>query len=146
MSEIDPQQINSLFLRLHRSLLQYLGECWPWSDDLSESDLRAREVLTHSLATQRKNADRLAHELDKANYIITFGSYPTSFTDLQYLSLTYLLKQVVISQIEILKLLDKAAAVYPDSPLLKHIADSERAILQDIQTLSAPKLAVANVT
>jgi hypothetical protein len=145
MAEIDPQQLNYLFLRLHRSLLQYVGECWPWSDDVSEDDKRARDVLTHSLAAQRKNANLLAAALEESGWIISFGGYATAFTDLQYLSLKYLLTQVALSQIEIVKLFEKAASVFPDSPLLKQIADSERAILQSIQDLSAPRLAVGTV-
>lgn len=145
MAEIDPQQLNSLFVRLHRSLLQYVGECWPWSDEISDEDRHAREVLTQALASQRQNADKLAKALEDIDWVISFGGYPTAFTDLQYLSLKYLLKQVVLSQIEIVKLFEKAASVYPDSPLLKHIADSERATLQSIQSLSGPKLAAATV-
>ncbi|MDB5392214.1 MAG: hypothetical protein JWM11_7860 [Planctomycetaceae bacterium] len=146
MAEIDPQQLNSLFVRLHRSLLQYVGECWPWSDEVSEEDKHARHVLTQSLASQRRSADQLANALEQIGWVISFGGYPTAFTDLQYLSLKYLLKQVVISQMEIVKSFDKATSVYPDSPLLKHIADSERSILQAVQNLSGPKLAVATVS
>lgn len=144
MAEIDPQQLNSLFLRLHRSLLQYVGECSPWSDSVSEEGQRSRDVLTEIVATQKKNANSLAQPLEESGWVINYGGYPTIYTDLQFLSLKYLLKQVAISQAEIIKAFDAAAAANPDSPLLKQIADSERGILQAIQGLSAPKLAVTN--
>jgi len=145
MAEISPQQLNSLYLQLHRSLLQYVGECWPWSDDLSETDHRARTVLTEAVAAQHENADRLTQPLEDLDWVVNTGGYPTAYTDLHYVSLKYLFKQVVLNEIEIIKVLETAASAFPDSPLLRQIADSERVILQSIQDLSAPKLAVTNV-
>jgi len=145
MPGIAPQELNALYVKLHRSLLQYVGECWPWSDDVGEADAAARAVLNQAVATQRANANRLADPLDLSDYVINQGGYPSAWTDLHYVSLKYLLKQVAISQVEIIRALQDAANSHPDSPLLSQVAASEQGILQSIQNLSAPKLAVANV-
>lgn len=144
MPELSPQQLNSLYVPLHRSLLQYVGECWPWSDEGSDDGASARAVLSHAVKIQRKSADELANHLEAVDWVVDHGSYPTAYTDLHYVSLTYLLKQVAISENEIIKAFDAAASANPDSPLLQQIADSERAIRQSIQQLTAPKLAVAS--
>lgn len=145
MAAIQPQELNKLFVLLHRSLLQYVGECWPWTAE----DGRQTEILATIkglIATQKKNEAALAKPLTESGWVLDFGGYPTLYTDLHYVSLTYLLKQLVISQSQITAAFDGAAQEYPDSPLLKRIADSERETLKAIQSASAAPVATARAS
>jgi hypothetical protein len=145
MAAISPQQLNKLFVLLHRSLLQYVGECWPWTSELGR-DNETLATAKQLVGRQKKNESSLSEALNDVGWPIDFGGYPTAFTDLQYLSLSYLLKQVGVSQTAIVAAFDAAARSYPDSPLLQQIADSEREILKTVQSLVATKAVTARAS
>lgn len=145
MAAIQPQELNKLFVLLHRSLLQYVGECWPWTAE----DGRQTEILAtikSLIANQKQHEAALAKPLTESGWVLDFGGYPTLYTDLHYVSLTYLLKQLVISQSQIIAAFDAAAQAYSDSPLLKRVADSEREALKTIQSLSTTPVVTANAS
>lgn len=143
MAEIDPGRLNPLFVLLHRSLLQYVGECSPWTaEDSHQAETLA--ALRSVVAAQKRDETLLADALNAAGWIINCGGYPTIYTDLQYLSLKYLLKQIVISQTAIVKALEDAAQSHPDSAVLATVAAGERDVLKTVKALAAPQpLAVA---
>ena len=138
MAAIEPERLNSLFILLHRSLLQYVGECWPWT---AEDGQQAQKMaaIRAIVETQEKDETLLADALNESGWVINCGGYPTMFTDLHYVSLKYLLKQIVISQTDIVKAFEAAAQSDPDCPLLAAVAASEREILKTVQTLAAPQ-------
>lgn len=141
MAAIDSEHLNSLFVLLHRSLLQYLGECSPWTaEDSHQGETLAaiRGIVTR----QEQDETLLADVLNDSGWVINCGGYSTSFTDLHYVSLQYLLKQVVVSQTEIVKAFEAAAQKYPDTPLLQTVANNEREILNTARDLIAKKPAV----
>lgn len=143
MAEMTPQHLNKLFVLLHRSLLQYVGECWPWAAD-SGRDVETLAAVKGLVAKQKHDESLLSAPLSESGWPIDFGGYPTAFTDLQYLSLNYLLKQVVKCQTEIVAALDTAAKSAADSPLIQQVADSERDILKTAQSLVAAKPVAAS--
>lgn len=142
MAALTPQQLNKLFVLLHRSLLQYVGECWPWTAE----DGRQTETLSTIkglIAKQKQNETLLGEPLIASGWVLDFGGYPTMYTDLHYVSLSFLLKQIVISENQIVAAFDAAAKADPESPLLQQIADSEREILKSIQSIvTAPTMIV----
>ncbi len=145
MAAIDSQHLNSLFVLLHRSLLQYLGECSPWTaEDSHQAETLA--AIRGIVTKQELDETLLADTLTSAGWVIDCGGYSTSFTDLHYVSLKYLLKQVVISQTDIVKAFEAAAQKYPDSPLLQTVANNEREILKTARDLVAPQPAVVAAT
>ena len=136
MATIDPEHLNRLFVLLHRSLLQYLGECSPWTaEDSRQSDTLAalRDIVTR----QEQDETLLADVLTDSGWVIDCGGYSTSFTDLHYVSLKYLLKQVVLSQTDIVKEFEAASQKYSDMPLLQTVANNEREILNSARALAA---------
>ena len=145
MVAINSQHLNSLFVLLHRSLLQYLGECSPWTaEDSHQAETLA--VIRGIVAKQKQDETVLADTLTNAGWVIDCGGYSTSFTDLHYVSLKYLLKQVVISQTDIVKAFEAAAQKYTDSSLLQTVANNEREILNTARDLVAPQPAVVAAT
>ena len=136
MATIEPAQLNRLFVLLHRSLLQYLGECSPWTaEDSHQSDTLA--ALSDIVTRQKQDEILLADVLTGSGWVVDRGGYSTSFTDLHYVSLKYLLKQVVLSQTDIVKAFEAAAQKYPDMPLLQTVANNEREILNSARPLAA---------
>lgn len=137
MAATAPEQLNSLFLLLHRSLLQYLGECSPWTaEDSRQSQTLA--AIAGIVAEQKRDEGLLAAAMQETGWVIDYGTYPTSFTDLHYVSLKYLLKQIIESQKQILKAIDAALSTDPESPVLTAVAKGERDILKVVEGLSAP--------
>ncbi|MDB5339533.1 MAG: hypothetical protein JWN70_5152 [Planctomycetaceae bacterium] len=145
MAAIDSVQLNSLFVLLHRSLLQYLGECSPWTaEDSHQGETLAaiRDIVTR----QKQDETLLADTLLESGWVIDCGGYSTSFTDLHYVSLKYLLKQVIISQTNIVKAFEAAAQKYPDTTLLQTVVNNEREILNTARVLAAPQPPVVAAT
>ena len=85
-------ELNELLVLLGRSLLQYVGESWPWSRPDEEDVCRAVDALARR---QREQARSIAALLDQRGWNIDFGTYPTEFTDLHYVALDYLLAELV---------------------------------------------------
>lgn len=145
MAAIDPQSLNALFVPLHRSLLQYLGECSPWTaEDSHQGETLAalRDIVTK----QKQDETLVADTLLESGWVIDCGGYSTSFTDLHYVSLKYLLKQVVLSQTNIVKAFETAAEKYPDTTILQTVANNEREILNTARALAAPQPPVVAAT
>ena len=95
--------LNALLIDLNGSLLQYVGDAWPWSDASAQRERNELDVL---IGRQREQIVRLTELLEGRGWTIEFGTYPTEYTDLHYVALDYLLSQLVeneeqlISEIE----------------------------------------------
>lgn len=85
------EQLNRLLINISRSLLQYIGECWPWTEVDADNE---RLVITKAVDRQRGSVRRLAGLLEDRHWPIDVGSYPTDFTDLHYVALDFLLSQL----------------------------------------------------
>lgn len=128
--------LHRLFGRLYRSLLQYVGEAWPWSPAQKETEEHAflKELLEDQMSDIRELADFLV-----AHRIALFPDpYPVEFTDLQYLSLEHLVREVLVDQQELLGELDagaKALETFPEAAeLVKSVADSERKLVERLKS------------
>lgn len=88
-------RLNDVLIEAARSLLQYVGESWPWTSD-EEADERA--TVERIVAEQRETVQRLAELLDARGHLINWGSYPSEYTSLHYVALDYLLDQLVAEQ------------------------------------------------
>lgn len=112
--------MNQLLIDLGRSLLQYVGEAWPWTP---EDEARARETIESLVARQSDAVGRLTEFLDRRNWPIDFGLYPVEYTDLHYVSLDFLMKQLIQNADELVTEID---AVFRRCP-----PDSDEAYLLD---------------
>lgn len=144
MNSRDLTRLNVALQGLHRSLLQYVGECWPWTSDLDGQELRAG--LQALVITQKQDVARLVDILTDAGWVIDYGTYPTEFTDLHYVSLAYLLKQLLTQQTLLISSLESlVSASEADSvrELLQGIVNHSIAQKQQLQQLTSPKLSLA---
>jgi hypothetical protein len=87
------QLLNSVLISMSRSFLQYVSESSPWVRGDAASVGREVEVLA-----ARQHVAVIAQFLDQRESFVDFGSFPTEYTDLQFLALNSLLAGLVRSQ------------------------------------------------
>lgn len=76
--------LNGVLIQMARSFLQYVSECSLWVAADAASDEAQVIVLA---ARQRQDVADIAALLDAREHYIDFGSFPTEYTDQQFLSL-----------------------------------------------------------
>lgn len=135
-------RLNQLLIDIGRSLLQYVGQCSCWS---SRSDAAAASKLDQLVALQQSHVGELAELLMSRRWNIDFGGFPASYTDFHFLSLKYLVKQVIINQKALLLELDEAEHTCVDDPeaaaLIERILLSERQICDQLIALTSATVA-----
>lgn len=127
--------LNDVLIALHRSLLQYMADASPWSDEQSASSIAP---LAEEAASQAETVEGLTELLRERGFPVAFGTY-ADFSNLNYLSLDYLLTRVVRNQATVVAACDSAAALLEDHPedaeLIREIATSERDRLVHLKSL-----------
>lgn len=84
--------LNQILIDMGRSLLQYVGEAWPW---ITEDEKELQQQLQVLIQRQSEAAGRIAQLLSQRDWPIDFGVYPVEYTDLHYVALDFLLGQLV---------------------------------------------------
>jgi hypothetical protein len=138
MAAADNQQLNQLLIRLYRSLLQYTEECWPWS---GTRHVAAERAIIDSLSrAQKQSVSWLVGLLAARGWSIEFSNYPTDYTDLHYVSLDFLLSQLVAQEEALVADLSRALASAEGdaeaAAVLKEILDQERSGVERLRELS----------
>ena len=137
--------LNRLLIELGRSLLQYVGECWPWTGAESADE---RKTLDELVCRQQSNVAQLTGLLAQGATSLDFGAYPTEYTDLHYVGLDYLLQQLAESQRMLVADLEKAVSECRNDSgareLLDEILTAERDILAELQDLKSAQQPVGN--
>jgi len=129
-------RLSGLLVELSRSLLQYAGESWPWSDAKQSEQ---RHVVDQLISRQRVQIGRLAELIASRQRIVEFGTYPTNYTDFHYVGLDCILRKLVENESAIVASLDEAliAASQDEEAvgLLGQIVDIERDSLNQLKSL-----------
>lgn len=86
--------LNGVLIQLARSFLQYVSESSPWVASNAASDEAQVMVLA---ARQRQDVAEIAALLDSREHYVDFGSFPTEYTDQQFLSLQSIMGGLVRS-------------------------------------------------
>jgi hypothetical protein len=104
--------LQDIVRRASRSMLQYVGESYPWAGD-GEADLLAQ---VHAVIAEEEQAiEGLAGFLRKKRIGLPYlGSYPERFTNINYVSLDYLLPRLLDWQRGWAGILEKDAALIAD--------------------------------
>ncbi|WP_166819966.1 hypothetical protein [Thalassoroseus pseudoceratinae] len=130
--------VNRLLIDLHRSLLQYVGECWPWTDNKSAEE---RAIIADLVVRQRRQIEQLADYLRESDWLTDFGSYPTEYTNLHYVALDYLLNQLVESEVALLHQTNQVLAQAQSCPelaqLLGRVHAEEQAMVAELRKLAS---------
>lgn len=130
-------ELNRLLVSMGRSLLQYVGEAWPWTS-ASEQDVRTK--LDELVARQRSQVARISQLLERRDCVIDFGTYPTDYTDLHYVALDYLLVHLVENQRSVVAAIESAqraaSEVNDIQDLLKQVLADQRECLAELEALA----------
>ena len=84
MSQQTESVLNGVLIDMARSFLQYVAEGWPWVSTDAQS---IEEQVLVLAARQRQDVAEIVALLNEREYPIDFGSFPTEYTDLQFLAL-----------------------------------------------------------
>jgi hypothetical protein len=100
--------LQDLVRRATRSMLQYVGEAYPWAPD-TEADLLTKVQAV--ISEEERAVEGLAAFLRKKRIGIGYlGSYPQKFTNLNFVSLDYLMPRLLDWQRNWVGVLEKDAA------------------------------------
>ena len=128
--------LNKLLIRLSRSLLQYVGHCSTWA---AHSDAALADEFPSIVDIQQDHVAELSELLAERRWTIDFGGFPAEYTDLHFLSLKYLVKNIIVNQQAIIAELEEASHVCVDDPeateLISEILKSEREITDRLASL-----------
>lgn len=125
--------LNNVLIQMARSFLQYVAESWPWVSTAAASVESQVRVLA---ARQRQDVSELAAFLIRREHFIDFGSFPTEYTDQQFLSLQALIgrmqgsHQLVCNRIANTVMSLRTAGDTESSQLLSILESHERDILK----------------
>lgn len=131
-------ELNRVLVVLRRSLLQYMGECWPWTDPRHQA---VRERFDRLISRQEANIASLVEQLIRRGWHVDFGVFPTEFTDLHYVALDFLLTQAIKNQQAAVAEVQAGLAACAGDPEafahLQHIAAVERDNLDELKAMAA---------
>lgn len=108
------QRLNDLLIDLSRSLLQYAGEAWPWTAEGGPT--ATRDAVMDLVRRQQDSARQIVDLLIERHHPIDFGIYPDEYSSLHYVSLDYLLGQLIVNEQAILEECDAVARDTKDDP------------------------------
>lgn len=107
MSDASPQILNTVLDRLSHTLLQYIGESWPWTDPL---DSERQPIIEGLVRRQQFGAERIAEFLTERRAIVTLGNYRFDGSSLHYCTFEFLKPRLIADETSLIAELQKAAA------------------------------------
>lgn len=87
--------LNNVLIGMARSFLQYVAESWPW---VTSAAAAIEEQVRVIAARQRQDVADIVQLLVQREHPIDFGSFPTEYTDLHFMSLQSLMDMLNASQ------------------------------------------------
>jgi len=131
-------ELKQLLVVLARSFLQYADTACLWATGASGM---GSAQLAQLADAQRQDVGRIVGHLQRDDPGVEFGTFPTDYTDLHFLSLEFLANQLLDNQTSLVDQIDGLLTDQPDgSPectLLSEVLTSEREILDGVKQLVA---------
>ena len=121
----DLEILNRVLRELSSCFLQYAGECWPWTSAGAEG-AKLRGSVMQCVERQRQSIGLVAEHLAAHQDRVEFGKFPAEFTDLHYVSLTFLLKRLVESQTKLVESIDRTVTLLPSGDVCREILEVVR--------------------
>ena len=134
--------LNRLLATIYRSLPMYLTEADPW---VRHNDQHAREVLATIVANQRRDCQRVAELVLERYGRLDLGEFPMEFTDLHFLSIDYLIGELVRHQKMDIATIEQCIDRLQHDPagrtLAQEVLGSQRAHLEILDELAGQSTA-----
>src|SRR5581483_12036338 len=106
--------LNQLLAIEYRSLPMYLADADPWQHP---GDEKAAAILRHIIIDQKALASRIAEAIMERGGTIDSGEFPMEYTDTHFLSLDFMLREMVRYQrADIARIERLAARIDHDRP------------------------------
>jgi hypothetical protein len=138
----DQMQLSQLLHRESRSFLQYVRESFPWAGVKSESARVAVQRMADAEAAALAKLARLT--LKKHLTLPTLGDFPISFTESNYVSVSYLIPKLASIERKALADLERDLISIGDPDLrvgVESLLDLKRANLAELERLIPEKAA-----
>lgn len=128
--------LNDLLSLVYRSLPMYLAEAAPWTH---LGDERAGETLANIVRDQRSEASRLADLILSRSACVDLGGFPMGYTDRHFLSMDFLLKDLVREQQTLIRQIEgcvsRLSGDAAGRALAEEVLGAERAHLDALEEL-----------
>ena len=119
----DLEILNRVLRELSSSFLQYVGECWPWTA-VGPNGKQLRADANQCVGRQRQSIELTAEYLAPRQARVEFGKFSTEFTDLHFVSLQFLLKQLISNQTQLVEFLDRGVTLLPSGDPIREILEA----------------------
>jgi hypothetical protein len=120
----------------YRSFPMYLTDASPWTH---HGDEKATEVLSNIVADQKSMAQRIGEFILDSRGRMETGEYPMEFTDTHFLSLDFLIKELLRYQRGDLAAIRQIVTQLADDRTARELAEEtlgmERAHLESLEAL-----------
>jgi bacterioferritin (cytochrome b1) len=128
--------LNQLLAIEHRSFPMYLTDASPWTH---EGDERATEALKNIVLDQRASAQQIVEAILQLGGRFELGEYPMEYTDTHFLSLDFLLKELLRYQRRDIAAIERIIGALSGHHQARELAEetlgSERAHLEALEGL-----------
>jgi tRNA isopentenyl-2-thiomethyl-A-37 hydroxylase MiaE len=139
VEKLSQMRLRELFRRENRSFLQYVNQASPWA---SAADHALVDKLGQMCAEELEALDALAVWMDAHSVSLPYlGSFPTNFTNFNFVAIRGLLKPLVAEQRKELADLEADANAVADpeaKKLLERLVGLNRKHLRDFEQMTQP--------
>lgn len=129
--------LNRILATLNRSLAMYLADADPWTQ---AGDEQAAAALARIVEDQRRDVNRLAEAIIDSAAHVDPGQWPMEFTDLNFLSLEYLMQELIRHQREDVARIQRCTSLLASDRNARELAEevlgSEQAHLESLEDLT----------
>jgi hypothetical protein len=132
----DQELLRQIVRREGRSLLQYIGQAFPWTPPGQEDEVTAIRIMA---AEEQDELSGLVRFMTKNRIIPPYlGAYPTAFTSMNFTSIDFLLPVLIQAQHDGIKALEADTARLADLDARGEVAallDQKKRHLDDFTRL-----------
>lgn len=130
------QILSDLLNQVRYSLLQYIGESWPWSGKADQARLDAFDGLVRR---QQFSAERLASLLVDRRAVVPGSNYPKDCSELHFVTLDFAKTRLVENANSIVTALKNAISQLANDAealrLVEQLTSDEEQTLEGLKTL-----------
>lgn len=130
------QILSGLLNQVRYSLLQYIGESWPWSGKADQARL---EAFTGLVRRQQFSAERLASLLLERRAVVPGSNYPKDCSELHFVTLDFAKKRLIANAEAVIAALKSATSQLTDDAealrLVEQLTSDEQQTLDSLKAL-----------
>ncbi len=108
----DLEILNRVQRDVSGCFLQYVGDCWPWTSIGADGD-KLKSIVGQCVARQRESIRLMTEYLAPRQTRVEAGAFSADFTDLHYVSLKFLIKQLISTQSRVVEVVDRMKTMLP---------------------------------